>query len=46
MIISAIGASWHIVKIVIHFGRNPVNGGMPLKDSNIIGIKICIIGDI
>jgi hypothetical protein len=23
-----------MIKIVIHFGKNPINGGMPLIDSN------------
>jgi hypothetical protein len=40
------GAESHIVEIVIHFGINPVNGGIPLRESNIIGIISCIVGDI
>jgi hypothetical protein len=30
------------INIVIHFGINPVNGGIPLKDNNNIGIINCI----
>jgi len=43
---SIMGDCWHSVKIANHFGINPVNGGIPLKDNNIIGIISCIIGDI
>jgi len=39
------GIGSHKVKIVIHFGINPVSGGMPLSESSIIGIDICMIGD-
>lgn len=35
---------WDIDQIVIHFGINPVKGGIPLKDRSIIGILICISG--
>lgn len=44
IIMSIIGDCWHRVKIVSHLGINPVNGGIPLKDNNIIGIISCIIG--
>lgn len=40
-----IGDCWQSVKIVSHFGINPVNGGIPLKDNSIIGIISCMIGD-
>lgn len=34
------------VEIVIHFGMNPVNGGIPLNDRSMSGTKSCIRGDI
>jgi len=43
-IIRVIGDSWHIRLIVNHLGINPVSGGMPLRESNIIGIVSCIVG--
>jgi len=34
-----------MAEIVNHLGINPVNGGIPLSDSNITGIRNCIIGE-
>lgn len=42
VIVGLIGA---IVLIAIHFGINPVSGGIPLKDSRIIGIINCDMGE-
>lgn len=42
--ISKIWDSWQIVKIVIHLGINPVNGGIPPNERSNKGIIICIIG--
>jgi len=42
--IRSIGASWHRKRIVINLGINPVNGGIPLSDNNLIGISSCISG--
>jgi hypothetical protein len=44
--ISVIGVSNDIEYIVSHLGINPVRGGIPLKDSNMIGSKSCRAGDI
>jgi len=32
------GASWHKARMAIHFGINPVNGGIPLNDRSITGM--------
>lgn len=40
------GVCVHSVEIVIHFGINPVNGGIPLNDRSMSGTKSCIRGDI
>lgn len=38
------GISWHICEIISHLGIKPVSGGIPLNDSNIIGIISWIMG--
>jgi len=34
----------HSIEMIIHLGRNPVNGGIPLSDKISILIDISIIG--
>lgn len=45
-IIKMNGVKEHRVEIVIHFGINPVNGGIPLNERSISGTNSCIRGDI
>lgn len=45
MISKISGDVWHSDVMTSHFGINPVRGGIPLSDSNIIGIVSCMIGE-
>ncbi len=40
------GASWHKARMAIHFGINPVNGGIPLNDRSITGMASWNRGDL
>jgi hypothetical protein len=37
---------WEMEEIANHLGIKPENGGIPLKDNRVIGINICVMGEI